>query len=248
MNIARWLPRPIASSALVLFMLVGGPGCRTEPPHPPEPSTSAASVAPGINAEYLKPDLEIAPWLERFEREGREIYDHRERIVSESGVRPGMAVADVGAGTGLFTLLFARAVGPRGTVDAVDIVPAFLSHIETEARKQDLANVRSVVCTERSVELAPNSTDLVFICDAYHHFEYPGDTLASIRTALRRRGTLVLVEFRREEGQSSEWILRHVRAGQRVFEEEITRAGFRKVREADFLRDNYLVVFEKEGR
>jgi SAM-dependent methyltransferase len=90
--------------------------------------------------------------------------------------------------------------------------------------------------------------DLVFICDAYHHFEYPQDTLASLRQALRRRGKLVLVEFHREDGRSSEWILRHVRAGQAVFEAEIASAGFRKVRQSGFLRDNYLVVFEKEVR
>jgi SAM-dependent methyltransferase len=238
--------RSLASLGLLLLAFAGATACRT--PSASAPPPAIASVAPGINTEYLKPNLDVTQWVERFEREGREIFEHRERIVRESGVRPGMKVADVGAGTGLFTLLFARAVGPRGSVTAVDIVPDFLRHIEVEARKEDLANVRTVVCTERSAELAPNSVDLVFICDAYHHFEYPNDTLASIRAALRKRGRLVLVEFRREEGQSSEWILRHVRAGQRVFETEIAAAGFRKVGERDFLRDNYFVVFEKKGR
>lgn len=237
-----------AGLGLLLIGFTSATACRTTPGNSSTAPTPAISVAPGINSEYLKPDLNVTQWVERFEREGREIYDLRDRIVRESGVLPGMTVADVGAGTGLFTLLFARAVGQRGTVAAVDIVPDFLRHIEFEARNKGLSNIRTVLCTERSTELASNSVDLAFVCDAYHHFEYPGETLASIRSALRNRGRLILVEFQRKEGQSSDWILRHVRAGQRGFEGEIIHAGFHKVREASFLRDNYFVIFEKRGR
>lgn len=233
---------------LLAGLLVVVPACETPSHVPPPPVPRTASAAPGINAEYLNPGLRVGQWVERFEREGREIYDHRHRIVSESGVRQGMRVADVGAGSGLFTLLFADAIGSKGTVFAVDIVPDFLRHIEAQARARGLTNVRTVLSTERSAALPENSVDLVFICDTYHHFEYPEETMASLHRALRRKGRLVLVEFRREEGQSSDWILRHVRAGQAVFEAELARAGFRKTREASFLRDNYFVVFEKETR
>jgi SAM-dependent methyltransferase len=130
----------------------------------------------------------------------------------------------------------------------VDIVPGFLAHIAASASSRQFDNVRTVLATDRSSSLPARSVDLVFICDTYHHFEYPAETLASLHAALRPRGRLVLVEFHREEGRSSDWILRHVRAGQAVFEAEIARAGFRKVREAAFLRDNYFVVFEKETR
>ncbi|MBK9138983.1 MAG: class I SAM-dependent methyltransferase [Verrucomicrobia bacterium] len=240
--------RRIATCALTAALVAVGAGCRTQTASPPPNALATPSVAPGINAEYLKPDLNVSQWVERFEREGREIYDHRHRIVLESGVRKGMTVADVGAGSGLFTLLFAEAVGRRGTVYAVDIVPAFLTHIEAEALGRNLDNVRPVLASERSASLPERSVDLVFICDTYHHFEYPAETLASLHAALRPRGRLVLVEFHREEGRSSDWIMRHVRAGQAVFEAEITRAGFRKIRETPFLRENYFVVFEKERR
>ena len=94
------------SCLLVLTMLA--PPARATSPEP--------SVRPGANQQYLQTD--ISEWITRFEGAGREIYDHRNAIVAASGLRPGMQVADVGAGTGLFSLLFARAVGPSGRVYA----------------------------------------------------------------------------------------------------------------------------------
>ncbi|MHB9005864.1 MAG: class I SAM-dependent methyltransferase, partial [Limisphaerales bacterium] len=106
--------RSIAGLWVSALLLI--PACRHQPATatPPE-----RSVAPGINAEYLKPGLDVDQWVERFEKEGREIYDQRDRIVDATGVKPGLVVADIGAGSGLFTLEFAGRVGPRGTVYAV---------------------------------------------------------------------------------------------------------------------------------
>jgi intracellular sulfur oxidation DsrE/DsrF family protein len=97
-----------------------------------------------------------------------------------------------------------------------------------------------------SINLPPESVDVAFICDTYHHFEFPLKTMASLHRALKPGGRVVLIDFRRVEGESTEWILSHVRAGQEVFEGEVTQSGFRKVREAKgLLRENYFVVFEK---
>lgn len=208
-------------------------------------SAEEKSVKPGINAEYLKPDLNVVQWTERFEREGREIYDHREKIVAAAHLKPGTVVADIGAGTGLFLPYFSRAVGPTGKVIAVDIVPAFVANLKRRAADLGLANVSTVLCTERSVELPPASIDVAFICDVYHHFEYPQSSLASIRRALRPGGTIVLVEFKRIPGVSSEWIMNHVRAGQEVFTAEIVAAGFELVDEAPILKDNYILRFRR---
>jgi SAM-dependent methyltransferase len=94
--------------------------------------------------------------------------------------------------------------------------------------------------------LPANSIDVAFISDTYHHFEFPLKTMQSIHRALRPGGRVIIVDFRRIPGVSSEWVMNHVRAGQEVVEEEITQAGFRKVREAEgLLQENYLVVFEK---
>jgi predicted methyltransferase len=201
------------------------------------------SVRPGINKPFENPD--VKEYVGKFETESREVYAKRQEIVRACGLKPGMAVADVGAGTGLFTRLFARAVGPAGTVYAVDIAPKFVAHVEKTCKAAGLANVRGVVCTPTSVELPEGSVDLVFICDTYHHFEFPQRTLASIRRALRPGGRVVLVDFQRIPGKSSEWVLGHVRAGQEVFVKEIEAAGFKQTGEEKFLKENYLVRFVK---
>jgi len=209
------------------------------------PATTETSVKPGINAEFLKPSLDLTQWVERFEREGREIYTQREAIVAAAKIRPGTTVADIGAGTGLFTPLLSQAVGPKGKVFAVDIAKDFLTHIDQRAAVGGLKNVQTVLCTERSVELPPNSIDLAFICDTYHHFEYPQSTMASLHRALRTGGEVVVVDFKRIPGHSSEWVMNHVRAGQEVFTAEIEAAGFKKVEQADLLKDNHILRFRK---
>lgn len=246
----------------LLLILVAG--CGTSAPATPAPSPAVAtapasvdaapaappeaSVRPGANTEYLKADLEVRPWIERFERGGREIYDKRTAILRATGVRPGMNVADVGAGTGLFTMLFADAVGGDGRVYAVDIVPKFLAHIDDRARKKGLANITTVLGSERSISLPESSVDLIFLCDAYHHFEYPRSMNASLWKALRPGGRLVLIDFERVPGRSAQWILDHVRAGKEVFSAELAAAGFEEEGEVPLLEENYILRFRKPAR
>jgi predicted methyltransferase len=162
------------------------------------------------------------------------------------GLKPGMVVADIGAGTGLFTRLFSPVVGKNGNVYAVDIAKEFVDHVEKTAREQNLQNIVGVVCKQDSVELAPASVDLVFICDVYHHFEFPQKTMRSIHTALRPKGQLILIDYRRIPGESADWILGHVRAGQEVFTQEIIDAGFKQLEEKKgLLKESYFVRFEK---
>lgn len=205
------------------------------------------SVKPGINEKFLDPDLKVEEWTEKFEVESREVYDFRSEIVAKIDLKPGMEMADIGAGTGLFTKPFSEAVGPEGKVYAVDIAKNFLTHIRARMEREKAGNVETVLCTERSVELPEDSIDLAFLCDTYHHFEYPQASLASIHKALRPDGELVLIDFKRIPGESSEWIMGHVRAGQEVFESEIEKAGFEKISEVEgLLTENYFVRFRKK--
>lgn len=197
----------------------------------------------GPNDKFLKPDLDVPSWVERFEKPGREVYDKRKQIVAAARVKKGAAVADVGAGTGLFTMLFSEAVGPKGTVYAVEIAPKFLEYIAERARKAGARNVKAVRGTANSVELPPASVDLIFLCDTYHHFESPRDSLASIRKALRPGGELLLVDFQREPGKTAKWITEHVRAGKEVVTREIEAAGFTRVEELPLLKENFVLRF-----
>ncbi len=202
------------------------------------------SVKPGVNKPFENPN--VADFIKRFEREGRDAFDHQREIVAACEIEPGMSVADIGAGTGLFTRLFSKAAGPEGRVYAVDIAENFIKHIEQTAKEEGMTNVVGVVCRPDSVALPANSIDIAFICDTYHHFEYPYKTMRSVHRALKPHGRVVLVDFHRIEGVSSDWIMGHVRAGQEVFTKEILECGFRQIDEKpELLEESYLVRFEK---
>ena len=202
------------------------------------------SVRPGINKQFENPNVQ--DFVGKFERDGREPFDYRQQIVEACHIRPGMVVADIGTGTGLFARMFSSLVGPQGRVYAVDIAAKFVKHVDATARASGLTNIVGVVCQPDSVNLPPDSIDLAFICDTYHHFEFPLKTMRSIHRALRSGGQVVLIDFRRIPGMTSDWVMNHVRAGQDVFTREIIESGFRQVEERrDLLKESYFVRFEK---
>ncbi len=221
------------------------PASRQEPSVAP----SKAPANPDINAPFLDPKLDVAEFLKRFEVESREVFTARQEIVKILNVQSGQTVADIGAGTGLFTRMIAPQVGEHGRVFAVEIAPAFLQYINESAERQRLANVTPVLCSQRSSFLPAESVDLAFVCDTYHHFTFPQDSLASIMQALKPGGQLVVLDFIREEGVSSDWILSHVRAGKGVVRAEIEAAGFQFVDEPTVpgLLENYVLRFAKPG-
>ncbi len=202
------------------------------------------SVKPGINDSFRDPDPK--EFLGRFEVESREVFARRKEIVAACQIQPGQTVADIGAGTGLFTRLFSEAVGKDGRVIAVDISQKFLDHIQKTSREAGQRNVETLLCTADSTELPAESVDVAFICDTYHHFEFPLKTMTSLHRALKPGGRVILVDFRRVPGTSTDWVLNHVRAGQEVFESEMVQSGFRKTREVtDVLKENYFTEFTK---
>ena len=204
------------------------------------------SVKPGVNDTFRDPDPQ--EFLGKFEVESREVFARRREIVAACEIQPGQTVADMGAGTGLFTRMFAEIVGMDGRVIAVDIAQKFLDHIQKTTREAGQRNVATVLCKADSTELPPGSVDIAFICDTYHHFEFPQKTMASLHRALKPGGRVILVDFRRIEGTSTDWVMNHVRAGQEVFEAEIVQSGFKKVsEERELLKENYFAVFEKSA-
>lgn len=211
-------------------------------------ASNEESVRPGINEKFLDPKLKVADWLKRFEIESREVYSARSAVLAATKIQPGNIVADIGAGTGLYARLFADAVGRDGGVFAVDINPRWLEHISKKSQKGSKhGTVTPVLCRQDSISLPPGSIDLAFTCDTYHHFEFPQSTLASIMSALRPGGSLIIVDFERIPGESSEWTLGHVRAGKETVKNEIVAAGFEFVEEVDVegLEENYFIRFKK---
>jgi SAM-dependent methyltransferase len=220
----------------------------TAPAAPQEQAPGAASeqsVRPGANAQFLSPELDVEQWVRTFEGESREIAAQRTAIAAALRLAPGMAVADVGSGTGLFLSLFSAGVGAEGKVYAVDLSPKFLEYLRRRVVTEGLANVEVVECNDHSTELAPGSIDVAFVCDTYHHFEYPRSMLADLRRAVRPGGSLVIVDFERIEGVSRQWVLDHVRAGKEQTIAEVRAAGFGAPEEVSVegLKENYLLRF-----
>ena len=206
------------------------------------------SVRPGINEKYLDPELKVDDWLKRFEVESREVFHAREKVLAACEVKKGMTIADIGSGTGLYTRQFAQATGPDGWVYAVDISGPFLKHVVARAQQENQKNISAILSPENSVPLPPNSLDMAFICDTYHHFEYPKGTMTSLARALKKGGTVVVVDFERIEGVTRKWVMGHVRAGKEVFRQEIEDAGLTCVEEikVDGLKENYFLRFRKD--
>ena len=199
-------------------------------------------------AGALVPGFVLAQWKSGLEHDGREVYDHRIQIVDAVGLAPGMTVADIGAGTGLFARLFAQRVGPTGRVYATDVSRWAVFKASILARAENLGNVTALVNGESDTGLAPGSLDVAFLCDVYHHFTKPWSMLNSIYRTLKPGGRLVLVDYERVPGKSPAWILEHVPA--RFDKANVLRdfqeAGFRLRDEETFLSENYLLVFQRQ--
>jgi predicted methyltransferase len=197
-----------------------------------------------INEPYLDADFQV--WQDIFERPGREVYDRRQEIVQALKLKPGMWVADIGAGSGLFTRLFAPLVKAEGRVFAVDISEEFIRNILRMAEDSGHTHVKGVVNSQTSLGLQPQSIDVAFVCDTYHHFEHPKAMLSSLYRSMKPGARLVIIDFRKQPGISSNWVMEHVRLNKKGVIQEVRQAGFRLLGEDDFLQANYILQFVKD--
>lgn len=208
------------------------------------PVVDESSVRPDINALYFEPDA-LEKYTDVLESERREVVQRRDEIVDAMALLEGMIVADIGAGTGLFTTEIARRVGDHGAVFGVDIVPAFLDRIRESAKAAQLSNVTVVLGEERATALEDASVDLAFMCDTYHHIEYPQTYMRSLFRTVRAGGALVLIDFERLEGKTNPAVLSHVRADKQAVIDEVGRAGFVLESETELLEYNYYLHFRR---
>ncbi|NUZ08172.1 class I SAM-dependent methyltransferase [Piscinibacter koreensis] len=137
-----------------------------------------------------------AAWLERAEREREERTD---LLLGALSLRPGMQVADVGAGTGFVARRIARRVGRTGRVWAVDVQPEMVAASDELARRDGLPQVRGVLGSETEMPLPPSSVDLALLVDVYHELAYPVEVIRSVVRTLKPGGRLALVEYRADD-------------------------------------------------
>ena len=210
---------------------------------------AAEDSPPAVSADDPYPDdpANLELWLERLEVGSRELYSARGAVAAAVALKEGARIADIGAGTGLYTMLFAEKVGPEGSVFAVDIEPRFLKLINQRAEDDGRANIVSVLGREDSVTLPPASVDAVFICDTYHYFEDPAAIMATVRAALKSGGALYIVDYDVVEGRQPPPDHRHVRFGKAGVAAEIQSFGFGPAVEipVEGLSENYMLRFAR---
>ena len=219
------------------------PAAEPTPGAAPEPDAGHGVLHEDLNARYEE-ETDVDQWRDRFESGSREVRAKQKQILAEVGLAKGERIADIGAGTGLYTFPFAKAVGKSGVVYAVDVQNYFLEYLEAQAKQRHLPQIQTIKASQTAVSLPDASIDVAFLCDAYHHIEHPAPYLESVRAALRPGGRLVVVDYAKVDGAKA-FIQHHLRDTPETFRAEIEAAGFRFVRSADFLDENFLFVFER---
>ncbi len=161
-----------------------------------------AATPDGIGKRYMGREIarvmgwQAAPWLEREEREQEE---RTSLLIQELNLKPGMVVADVGAGSGYLSRRMAPLVAPGGRILAVDIQPEMLALLAKVAEDPRYANVEPVQGSADDTHLPAGSIDLAIMVDVYHELEFPWEVLESIVRALKPGGRVAFVEYRGED-------------------------------------------------
>jgi ubiquinone/menaquinone biosynthesis C-methylase UbiE len=179
-------------------------------------------------------------WLERKERE---IEENSSLMIKNLAVKPGMLIADIGAGSGFHSALLSKMVG-NGKVFAVDVESEMIAYLNARIQRENLSQVVPVLCTEKNVPLVENSIDLILLVDVYHEFSYPYEMALSMFNVLKPGGKLVLVEFRAEDATVPIKTIHKMSEAQAI--KEIKIAGFTFEKNISNLPWQHFLVFTKK--
>jgi len=169
---------------------------------PASPYAQVRASPDGIGKTYMGREIarvmgwQGAGWLERPERAAEERPD---LLIAGLALKPGMVVADIGAGTGYHARRIAALVGDSGRVHAVDAQPEMIALLTESIRKQSLRNITPVLASSTDARLPAASIDMAIMVDVYHEFEFPEEMMTSIVRALKPGGRVVFVEYRAED-------------------------------------------------
>jgi SAM-dependent methyltransferase len=221
---------------------------RAEPPAPPRYEYRKEHDPDGIGKFYLGREIahvmghQAASWLERPVREQEE---RSSLLLKSLHLKPGLIVADIGAGTGYFTFPIAREVGVSGKVYAVDIQPEMLDLIRKRMRERKVENVVPIQGTETDPRIPKETIDLILLVDVYHEFSHPYEMTCAMVRGLRPGGRLVFVEYRLEDPNVPIKLVHKM--SQRQVLREMEPHPLRHVRTLEILPWQHVIIFEKKG-
>ncbi len=183
---------------------------------------------------------EGASWLERPERLQEERTD---KLLQALPVKPGMTIADIGAGSGYYTFPLAKKVGPGGKVLAVDIQKEMLAIIRRRMTAGKVSNVEPVLGTATDPKLPEGKVDLILLVDVYHEFSHPYEMTEAMVKALKPKGLVVFVEYRLEDPNVPIKLVHKMSQKQVI--KEMAPHRLRHVKTLDFLPWQHVILFEK---
>lgn len=175
--------------------------------------------------------------LSIFDRPGRDEALQIQRVMDLLGIQKGKSVADIGAGSGWFTVRAARRVGPTGLAYAVDINPEATHHIDERAKDEKLSNVKTILSKPDDPMVPPKSVDAVLMLKTYHEVAHPVELLRNLRPALRADAKVGVID-RNGDGENHG-------VGKDVVIREANEAGYNLAGQYDFVKDgmDYFLVF-----
>jgi protein-L-isoaspartate O-methyltransferase len=220
---------------------------RAEPPSRYKMGTPTASTG-GSGKFYMGREISFvmghqgAGWLERPEREKEE---QPKKLLKLLEIKPGMVVADIGAGSGYYTFRLAEKVGAKGKVLAVDIQKEMLDIIRKRMKKNKVQNIEPVLGTETDPKLPAGGVDLILMVDVYHEFAFPYEMTEALTKSLRTGGRMVFVEFRLED-EKVPILLAHKMTEKQVLA-EMAPYPLKHAKTIESLPWQHVIIFEKKA-
>jgi ubiquinone/menaquinone biosynthesis C-methylase UbiE len=224
----KFLAKKLIALFLILFLAYPATVCAGEQKH----------QQPHAQQQFN----DIQKWADIFESPDRAEWQKPDEVVQKMNLKSGDVVADIGAGTGYFTRLFAKAVGPQGKAIGLDIEASMVEYMKEDARNLSLKNYEARVVKPDDPELAAKSVDVIFICNTYHHIEDRGNYLKKLTAALKPNGRIVIVDFYKKPLPVGPRSSEHKISKEEV-KKEFQKAGYRLIRSLDFLPYQYFLEF-----
>ena len=202
---------------------------------------AAPESTPSHDATVRHDFADVEHWSEVFDDPARDGWQKPEDVIRHAGVATGMTVADLGAGTGYFSVRLARAVGSEGRVLAIDVEPNLVEHIRLRAAKDALPWIAPILTAPDDPKLPSRGVDVVLIVDTWHHIDARDRYLGKIAAGLKPGGTVTVVDFK--QGEFPVGPPDAHKLPPEVVVREFTDGGWTLVRRSEDLPYQYLLVF-----
>ena len=239
------MKRRVLMSGVVCGVLFGASGAWAQTVPTTQSGQTAQPRTPPTMEDVHRLHADPKAYIAALDDPGRDDYQKPHDVMMALEIHDGERIADIGAGSGYFTLRFARHVGASGLVYAVDISPDMILHLNQQIRQAGLDNVRTILSQADDPLLADASVDRVFICNTWHHIAGHAQYIAVLRKALKPGGQIVIIDF--QKGNIPVGPPPEMKVDRADVVREFEHEGFRLLKEPTVLPYQYFLIFVPRG-